>query len=363
MSHPVPIAPVLFDHLTPERWNQLSDAERLEAADLLTERMEEFGWSFARIPTLRRFGPPPEEQVVLRWQEERTGLTFSLIPGGVFAPGYDVADLARYARLHQRLYAWGEDQPWTDQRWEQEEDEEEQVERFRDPPEETQIFASECTCDLRQKPAEQIGPFLMATVPVPANTPGMREAFQPPQWQTWEELLASSEPLRMRWPQVQPILDRYSWELPTSAEYEWALRGGKGGLFYWGNNPPAFLLEHCAVPEATPEELQQAEISPGVRFDDVMILHTEPNRARRWPYTNRFGLVGMLAWGHWCTPDATADRAYPLIVRGGAAQSYPWQGCGEWKSLLNAAEKRLGHASNYGDWNTLRPIARFVRGG
>src|SRR5262249_9091989 len=115
---------------------------------------------------------------------------------------------------------------------------------FYDPPESTQIFASKSRCDIRRKPDVTIQPFLMAATPVPASTPDLRSVVELPSWwrESWEEMAAYQEAIRMRWSQVDAVLEHYRWTLTTSMEYEWALCGGVSGLFYWGDDLPAFVL-------------------------------------------------------------------------------------------------------------------------
>ena len=97
-----------------------------------------------------------------------------------------------------------------------------------------------------------------------------------------------------------------------------------------------------------------------VAFDDVMLWAFDPERPRGWPYANRFGLAGMLAWVTWCARIAGKRVRFPLVVRGGGMNWWGWQQCGEWKLLLNAAEGRVPSLREYGDQNLVRPIIRLV---
>jgi hypothetical protein len=356
----------VLEQLDLARWNALSVSQRQEIGQSVTEQAHAQGYLFTNLQVYQ-YGPD-QTQPILEWRDEVAGCVFVLVPGGTFAPGYDDEQLARYARIHQRIHAWNESDPWNADAWNREDgdeddepgDAQDQENDPHDPPDRTRIFASVSPCDLRRKASVSIGPFLMASLPVPASAPGLPEIVTYPDWwrKSWAEMTQAQEALLLRWPQVAPVLQHYRWSLPTSAEYEWALRGGVDGLFYWGDELPAFVLNECAVPEATNAEWERANRSPAVAFEDIMRLTVEPERARSWPYGNRFGLAGMVTWGQWCAPDANPADA-PLVVRGGASACYPWQMCGEWKSLLTAAEGRMREETTYAQWNALRPIVRL----
>jgi hypothetical protein len=68
----------------------------------------------------------------------------------------------------------------------------------------------------------------------------------------------------------------------------------------------------------------------------------------------------MLGGGTWCQPSEREGDANPLILRGGAATSWGWQGCKEWLLLLNACESRQAITTNYADHNAIRPVVRLV---
>jgi hypothetical protein len=327
----------LFDLKT---WDALSDGERGAVADHLTERLAARGWEVEEPLALRRFGPPESPRSVLQWRDPRTRMTFSLIPGGTFRPGYGPELLARYHELCLRV---------------------EGVEYTPSPSRETPVFASERPYNLRRKPPVKVRPLLMACELVPAILPGVQDGpdrregggdREDRSATGWEEMYPYlGDNLSVRWPRVEAVLGRFGWALPSSAEFEWALRGGVDSLFYWGDEPPDFV-------GAAPVRGGRSGAEQ-VSFDAVMSSRFDPDRERAWPWCNRFGLAAMLAEGTWCAPATAPGDQFPLIVRGGAACFYPWQDCGEWVLLLNAVESRLAPETDYADHNAIRPVIRL----
>jgi hypothetical protein len=352
-----------------ERWNAASQARRATIAETIRISLNFEGYEFEAW-RIENHGPDSEQPVLLL-TDTRTHLDFALIPGGTLHPGYDEAQLAHLDEIYHLLEAWKADFFHGDKY-----DEAAMADEWEpDTPERMPIFASEAPCDLRRKPPVEICPFLMAVIPALAETPEIQQVVSLPEWreEIWAEMEEDYAPMELRWPMVAPVLDHYRWELPTTQEWEWAVQGGIPGLFYWGNLLPEFVVNPYEEDEDEENGIREEDIdlrwlesqqrnlqTSTVQFDDVMRLTFPPDKARIWPYANRFGLVGMLAWGDWCMPSVTPDDPYPLIIRGGAAGSFPWQACGEWHSLLSAAEGRQSVETRYGDWNVLRPILHLL---
>src|SRR5262249_24019756 len=150
-------------------------------------------------------------------------------------------------------------------------------------------------------------------------------------------------------------LEGHGWALPTSAEFEWASRGGRETLFPWGDAVPRWLAEYQGAAQLLPAELITAEVS----HDDLMGLSTNPSGSQTWPRFNRFGLAVLLARSPWCAPDPAAEANVSSITRGGAASCFPWQYCREWMLLLNATETRQPHPPPVSRHACLRPVVRL----
>lgn len=337
-------------------WNSLTDERRREIGNAVLASLHDSGYQFHQV-RLEGHGPA-EEHPVLMFTDQRTGMDFALIPGGILSPGYDEAQLNRLLQITELVEYVPDEEEFEDEEEEGEEDDSEREEFSF--PDRVPIFASAAPCDLRRRPDVQIAPFLMAVRPVPVESPEILELITPPTWwYSWVKRLSS---IALQWQMVPPILEHFQWAVPTSLEFEWALTAGVQSLFYWGDELPSFVATDPAeygeeYPAWTAE--QQALITSSVTFEDVMEPGSTANAPDVWPHTNRFGLIGMVAQDCWCEPSNDPSDLAPLIVRGGAAGSYPWQACGEWRSLLNGAECRLRWDSDYGDWNGLRPVIRL----
>ena len=122
--------------------------------------------------------------------------------------------------------------------------------------------------------------------------------------------------------QINVIIKKIRFDLPSEAQWEYAYRGGTSTLFYWGDD---FL-----------------------RFKDEYMLCEFSDREKCKEAANPFGLVGLCV-GEWCKnsycPDYSnaSENDLPLVaetrnyvMRGGAAYVWPWQNCGEWISCVSA---------------------------
>jgi hypothetical protein len=323
----VPIAAEMLALLQLDAWNGLDDDSRLALGDQIARRLEAHGRGVDEPLALRRFGPAGSEQAVLQWRDPGTGLHFSLIPGGTFRPGFDEDLMARYDQLRRQLGPVGEEAASEDD----------------EPPGHALLMGSDRACDLRRKAPVTVAPLLMAAELAPASIPEIRDLLNIP----WIEYTCQQFEFRgynasVVWDRVDAVLERLGWSLPTSSEFEWALRGGVDSLFYWGDEPAEFMTAWCEP-----------------SFDQVMSTRFDPDRPRSWPWCNRFGLAAMLAQGTWCAPSPDPDDAAPLVVRGGAADYWPWQNCGEWLLLMNAVES---HQRPMWSDNCLRPVIRLGEG-
>lgn len=110
------------------------------------------------------------------------------------------------------------------------------------------------------------------------------------------------------------LCEKWGLSLPTEAQWEYAYRGGTQTLFPWGNTLPEDKT-----------------------LEDYVFAREDSS------WRNPFGLIDT-NWGEWCrvglpAADKTHDRnseKTSTAVRGGAADGWPWQECGEWVMLMSA---------------------------
>src|SRR5215210_4437752 len=87
----------------------------------------------------------------------------------------------------------------------------------------------------------------MACVPLVTDVPGLTRFIDPSRPRLLRRYLEEpGTPLHFFWSEVDQVLTEYRWTLPSSAEFEWALRGGVNSLFYWGDEVPETFRAYYA---------------------------------------------------------------------------------------------------------------------
>lgn len=267
-----------------EQWLNLSEAEQDAVIRNLEQQLgddynHQYTLSYTnqlsfRIPT---FNHAP------------TGLEFNLIVGGEFNRGLSVEEEAEFRRLI-----------------EQERLDEEYFLGFID--------------SMRPVHRVRVRPFLMSRLPITnvfarehlgLNLDDYISDYEVDS--DWEQQLL---PASLSREQVNQLVEKFRFSLPSEAQWEYAYRGGTTTLF----------------PILNEEKIAFSEFS-------------DPKKCRE--AANPFGLVGM-AVGEWCADsyrpnyndasdnDLPVVGESPYVVRGGAAISSPWQGVGEWLTCVSA---------------------------
>ncbi len=113
--------------------------------------------------------------------------------------------------------------------------------------------------------------------------------------------------------------------LPSEAMWEYAYRAGSPSLFPWGDKLPEF------GPEIDPRRRFPAPSNPNLFGLEDMGNHKELC-ADAW----RSSYNATMTKGGEQNAIEAGNTLNRQVIRGGAIDLWPWQGCGEWKMWLSA---------------------------
>lgn len=239
-------------------------------------------------------------------RERATGIVFLLIPGGTLMMGLDESQKQRLRTL-RRLLMEDDEQDW-----------------------EVDIFLDDDFINMdiwHPVHPVHLAPFLLARFPLSWSQASEFISLDESNFLYRDYLdglrMPNAEVAYLSVEEVETLLQVSGHVLPSESQWEYACRAGSTTLFFWGNDlSNLYLVEN---------------------FDEA---------AANDAASNRFGLVNMGFHGDICADTwhdnyegAPSDgspwlsgniRNDERVVRGGAAALYPWQGCGEWLSMLCA---------------------------
>jgi formylglycine-generating enzyme required for sulfatase activity len=249
--------------------------------------------------------------------DRKRGLDFCVIPGGTFEMGLSEEEETTLRSVDTRTGFEDYDEGG----------EEAYVEQF--------LSAASTMRPVREV---TVPPFLLARFPLTMAVARRFLELDPSRRRTLGKAdgsLASLHP-----DEIDKVLEAVGCRLPSESEWEYAYRAGSASVFPWGEE----VLDawEYADRASIPEEMD----GWGAVFSDEQVCLSA---------ANAFGLVSMGA-----VPEVCADAWHSTfhgaptdgspwiggvdrVVRGGAAEVFPWQGYGEW--LLLASAKRSSRSA------------------
>jgi hypothetical protein len=305
--------PELFDF---QQWRQISEKRLYEIAKMLLIALGE-KYRLTEVSA----AASPDEVPYVHLLHTPTNVEFALIPGGSFTLGLSDRELKTLQEIKLRSEKFFEE-------WEQ------VVER-RDEESAT-VLQERYATDWFPKPAlidevlalvsymqpaqpMQVPPFLLAIFTlstdnllefIPAMSDSDRRLYNESNGDTLTYLFDS---------EIKQLGNRFGdFVLPSEAMWEYAYRAGSTSLFPWGDKLPEF------DPEVDPRQRFPAPTNPNMWGLEYMGDHKE---------------LCADAWrASYNTDNHTPgdDNILRQVVRGGAIDYWPWQGCGEWKMWLSA---------------------------
>lgn len=280
------------------QWSMASEAQQDKIVSTILARLNGFELAYAKTYSSKN----PIR--IVSFLERRTGIIFNLIPGGTFAMGFSESEERELRAIEAQGFASGNASDV------------ESVDGW--------IENATKTC----RPVRQISvtPFLIARFPLQWSqaelciSPDEDNSLYGEYLQG--EQFANVDVAYLGEQELEKYLQVSGHMLPSEAQWEYVCRAGSQSLFFWGNN----LADMCVWAE---------------NFEDA---------AANDAASNRFGLVNMGFHGDICadtwhdtyegasvdSPWIDESNIQGRVLRGGAADAYPWQGCGEWLATISA---------------------------
>ena len=141
--------------------------------------------------------------------------------------------------------------------------------------------------------------------------------------------------------EVAVVVGQHGFRLPSEAEWEHACRAGTRTLFFWGDEVPD-------APNGRANQLGLVELGNHVELC-----------ADFWHMSYEGAPLDQRPWVEAPWVAEGDDPAPRPVVRGGAADCYPWQGCGEWQLMLSCLRRPHDTAQDfYGERQVALRLAR-----
>jgi len=309
-------------------WNRLAVDDRMQALAQVGEAARRAGFDLEPRQGAP-FGRNSASLAVL--QDRATQIEFVLIPGGGLRPGV------------------------ADERWPQLRD---VFRKILEPEEDLDSLLPDGGDKLRAREPLDVEPLLLSRAPVPVQLPGIEQIL--PHLEDESNSESELPPLLfLEWPDLAAVLRAFRWSLPGSVEFEWALRCGDDRFFPWGDDPAPIQQLYYDDAQAlgdyySDEHNLDLEVPENPKF--------EGDPFEYFAAAHPWGLIEPLGWTTWCAPSSVEQDLFPLITRGGALGSFPWQGLAEWMQYLTSHEDRHPWEIGYYERGVLRPVMRLANG-
>ncbi len=300
---------VKFDILMDlNEWKAANEKQQDEIINQLLSKLEkEFELSY-----VKSFGKKSNAIRIATFKQKATGFLFNLIPGGKFQMGFSESEEQALRQIEPKDSGLGGASfTLTDEDGEEIESgtiepniEEEFIEEYLDNVE-----------SMRPVHEVKLEPFLISKFPILLDE--VRKLIKIDE----EGNRLETDQAALFLDEIDELLKKTGCDLPSEAQWEYSYRAGTKSIFYWGNTIP----------------------------DGSEWIGTYDDDEENDKYSNGFGLVDMGAFAEVCTDNwhpnyenAPSDGSSwsgdseNRIVRGGAANIYPWQDCGEWLLMISA---------------------------
>ncbi|NVM01202.1 MAG: SUMF1/EgtB/PvdO family nonheme iron enzyme [Candidatus Helarchaeota archaeon] len=290
------------------KWKVASEEQQNGIINHLLSKLEkEFELSY-----IKSYGKKGDTTRIATFKQKATGILFNLIPGGKFQMGFSTSEEQALRQIKPKDSGLGGGSFTLKDKNGKE------IESGTIEPNIEQEFIEEYLENVESmQPVHEVilAPFLILRFPIMLDEVKKLITIDEEgnRLETGQAALFFDE--------IDELLEKTGCSLPSEAQWEYSCRGGTKTIFFWGNTIP----------------------------DGSEWIGTYDDDKKNEEYSNGFGLVDMGAFSEVCDDkwhpnyknapidgSSWSGDSQNQIVRGGAANIYPWQDCGEWLLMISA---------------------------